>query len=430
VNAIQAQVYGLKVGTPADNLEIGIYALDGSGNPTGSALTSATLAGGSITTSAAWLTVTFSAAEELAPGQYGLQISRSGAADGSNYYQIYTNVTGYSGGALRYWNGSAWVNPLSNGDALFVLLVDNAVNGMAQINELVDTYGEFIQSQVIEVAVGSTPVLPSYRDGDTTVMAEVLALMQTGTTNDRRIECRIDENRVAVWSEEPAAGDAAYLILRDGMILDSNGTPLPLSNPPYGGWAKIADVPEAPDSSLIMNANMQYIAGVEWSQDSGWSPEFRADQTISQSVGGGANLGEIKPYVMGWTSECGSYTPTPRATTTDPTLGNGTLMGSYCKRGPFCKVQIYFVLGSTSSAGSGTWYFPLPFAANPLAPGATVGVAKITNAGVANYVGMAYIDSSGYIRVAIDAGGDVAATNPFGFGTSDYIVIDIEYLMA
>jgi hypothetical protein len=55
-----------------------------------------------------------------------------------------------------------------------------------------------------------------------------------------------------------------------------------------------------------------------------------------------------------WTS----YTPTWSGT-----LGNGTLVGKYCKFGRAVHVRIELVIGSTSTIGGGTtWTFTLPFA--------------------------------------------------------------------
>ncbi|MFF7023064.1 hypothetical protein ACFY97_18925 [Streptomyces klenkii] len=58
-----------------------------------------------------------------------------------------------------------------------------------------------------------------------------------------------------------------------------------------------------------------------------------------------------------------SYTPSWTATTTNPSLGNGTIAGSYMKVGTTCSVFIKLVIGSTTNRGSGTYKFSLPFTA-------------------------------------------------------------------
>jgi len=57
-----------------------------------------------------------------------------------------------------------------------------------------------------------------------------------------------------------------------------------------------------------------------------------------------------------WTS----YTPTWTSSGTQPTLGNGTIQGKYKQRGKIVIAQYYLKLGSTSTAGTGNYYFGLP----------------------------------------------------------------------
>jgi len=60
-----------------------------------------------------------------------------------------------------------------------------------------------------------------------------------------------------------------------------------------------------------------------------------------------------------WTS----FTPTWTATTTNPSLGNGTLVGRYSKIGRQVTVHINLVPGSTTTFGSGNYNWALPFTA-------------------------------------------------------------------
>ncbi|MCM8548880.1 hypothetical protein [Streptomyces sp. STCH 565 A] len=57
-----------------------------------------------------------------------------------------------------------------------------------------------------------------------------------------------------------------------------------------------------------------------------------------------------------WTS----YTPTWTASTTNPNLGNGTLVGRYHKVGRTVHLHINLTAGSTTTYGSGTYSFALP----------------------------------------------------------------------
>lgn len=55
-----------------------------------------------------------------------------------------------------------------------------------------------------------------------------------------------------------------------------------------------------------------------------------------------------------------SYTPSWTASTTNPTLGNGTLTGRYINAGKTYVVEILLTFGSTTTVGSGVYQWTLP----------------------------------------------------------------------
>lgn len=55
-----------------------------------------------------------------------------------------------------------------------------------------------------------------------------------------------------------------------------------------------------------------------------------------------------------------SYTPSWQAVTTNPTLGNGTITGTWSRIGTWVAVRIALNPGSTTNFGSGKWTFSLP----------------------------------------------------------------------
>lgn len=57
-----------------------------------------------------------------------------------------------------------------------------------------------------------------------------------------------------------------------------------------------------------------------------------------------------------WTS----FTPVWTGSSTNPTVGNGTLVGSYMKIGRTVHFRIFLTFGSTSTKGSGVYAFSLP----------------------------------------------------------------------
>lgn len=85
-----------------------------------------------------------------------------------------------------------------------------------------------------------------------------------------------------------------------------------------------------------------------------------------------------------WTT----YTPTWTASTTNPSLGNGSLIGTWTKveRLVFWRAALTF--GSTTTPGSGIWFLGLPLAGGPATPtvGFTTGRGALvdTSAGLRN----------------------------------------------
>jgi len=72
-----------------------------------------------------------------------------------------------------------------------------------------------------------------------------------------------------------------------------------------------------------------------------------------------------------WTT----YTPAWTASTTNPVINNGTLTGSYMQAGKYVTFRIRVVMGSTTTYGSGTYFFSYPFTA-----------ALVNNPGINGYV--------------------------------------------
>lgn len=58
-----------------------------------------------------------------------------------------------------------------------------------------------------------------------------------------------------------------------------------------------------------------------------------------------------------------SYTPVFTTATGTPSVGNGSLIGHYFRRGRSIDLRVSFFWGSTSNGGLGSWTFTAPFAA-------------------------------------------------------------------
>lgn len=125
-----------------------------------------------------------------------------------------------------------------------------------------------------------------------------------------------------------------------------------------------------------------------------------------------------------------TYVPTWTGSVTNPVLNDGTLAGHWERRGQFCRVNIKMTAGAGTTFGSGYWDFSIPYAAARF----TTGSALLYDSSGATYtyVGTAITDAATQtIRVGIDAGAAyVGATVPFSWASGDYLVVDMEYLIA
>lgn len=281
INVLELRVYGRKQASPTDNLVLALYELDASGDPTGSALGSVNIAGSGLSGSLGWITGTLSSELQLkANTLYGFQMSRSGAVDGTNYYVVNVNTgLGYSGGAFKIYNGSAWVARSPDADMPFVLQVDNFVESTEQIRDLATLFGEFITG--VEVDAGSEVLLPSYRDGDTDTLQEIDALLEAGGVNGRRLLTSIDaERRLLVWEEEVNT-TIGYYLESDGQIVDQAGAEVVSYTPPVGKWIKLRNViPASVDTTKLIDPTLQFIEEATWSDSGGLQLQFRGQPSI------------------------------------------------------------------------------------------------------------------------------------------------------
>ncbi|MDX1409431.1 MAG: hypothetical protein R3330_14890, partial [Saprospiraceae bacterium] len=103
--------------------------------------------------------------------------------------------------------------------------------------------------------------------------------------------------------------------------------------------------------------------------------------------------------VEDWTA----FTPDLQSTGTNPTVGNGTLTGKYRRIGTAVEVWIEFAFGTTSTAGTGDWYFD----------GASL---PYPNSGDAHYGSMYSVDSGSYYfsgqAVMSGGSGDIYGMGP------------------
>jgi hypothetical protein len=97
--------------------------------------------------------------------------------------------------------------------------------------------------------------------------------------------------------------------------------------------------------------------------------------------------------------EEGTFTVTWTAVTTNPAIGNGTVVADYVKVGTLVRYALRMNFGSTTTFGSGVWMFSLPFDA---AAANDMGSVFAFDAGTANRVGASAISSTTTLRLVSD----------------------------
>lgn len=142
-----------------------------------------------------------------------------------------------------------------------------------------------------------------------------------------------------------------------------------------------------------------------------WDPIFRTIQRWADTLPFGAYQEMADPGVHG--------------TTADPAIGNGTQRGSYRLTNDTCEGEISVVFGSTSTFGTGSWFFNMPVA--PLNVG-VVGYGLLLCAGT-SYFGELYCSGTGTssARGFVRAPAAVNSAAPGTWANGDYLRMNFRY---
>lgn len=73
-----------------------------------------------------------------------------------------------------------------------------------------------------------------------------------------------------------------------------------------------------------------------------------------------SDIGDLEADIAGLEAAWISFTPTWTTSGTAPSLGNGTLTGKYRQVGKTIQFRVRFVPGSTTTFGTGNYFFALP----------------------------------------------------------------------
>lgn len=144
------------------------------------------------------------------------------------------------------------------------------------------------------------------------------------------------------------------------------------------------------------------------------------DLTVSGNINSATNL------IMGaWTSYSVAWT----ASTTNPVIGNGTLTGRYQFTGKSCIAKIFLSIGSTTTMGTGTWSFSLPFTVVTGSSGNDGYVGQAFGSRSTWHSGTVVAHSAATTCVISEAGSGSAwsVSVPATWVSGDYVIITIEY---
>ena len=122
-----------------------------------------------------------------------------------------------------------------------------------------------------------------------------------------------------------------------------------------------------------------------------------------------------------------NFTPTWTASTTNPTLGNGTLTGRYVQIGKTVRFSIAVTFGSTTNIGSGAYTFSLPVAAATVQQFPVGGARLRDNSAPAYNMRTTYLLGSTTVAVASESGLNMGHNNPWTWAVSDLINISGTY---
>lgn len=245
------------VGQNSDALRCELCA-DASGLP-GNVLASAEVSASSISGVRWWVKFLFSPGVPIAADQpYWLVLSRTGAVNSSNYYQVYLDSSnGYPNGKMLTWNGSAWQD-LNAGLSDINFYIVGYVTRAVRLSELAGAAlgGQFLSGLRVNAAVSGDTLL--WREGIRDCAEELTSLLQSSGENT--LSARVDASRRLVVDAVPGADEWLFSLDRSGALRTRSGrSALPSDQPagqrvmPANGWDDQRPV----------------IAALEWTPDRG-----------------------------------------------------------------------------------------------------------------------------------------------------------------
>lgn len=234
-----------KVGSPADSLKIELC--DESSLQPGTVLDSGTLAASEITTGMDWQVVELSNTQALSFGtNYWVVVSRTGSNDAENYYVIDMDEdTGYGGGYMWLYTGSAWTARDPQADMPFVVWGKEQTT--TQLEDMATDAGQFVDA--VELIDTSGITTRQYRSGENLARDEMEELLQIGASDGSRMLALVNrEQRLLIYKQPVAAANTDWQVRNDGRLVSALGEPIDPGRTPAGRWVHLAEIPGQVDA--------------------------------------------------------------------------------------------------------------------------------------------------------------------------------------
>lgn len=124
-----------------------------------------------------------------------------------------------------------------------------------------------------------------------------------------------------------------------------------------------------------------------------------------------------------------TYTPTWTAASVNPAIGNGSIDGRYYKLGKLCFVSIKVVMGSTTTFGTGAWFFSLPAIPATFSP--QLGSCRVLDSGTNFRTGVAVTLSDGTARMQGTIDSDTStldSARPMTWASGDELYLTVTFV--
>lgn len=258
---------------PTDAVKVELCA-DSAGAP-GTVLASQNVNASDIGTELTWKRWAFASPTTLSVAtSYWLVISRTTTPTDGSFFEVAVDTElSYGDGVMRLWDGSAWV--VREEDADLAFQVWGTRENTTQVRDMI-LASEFMTGVDIENTSGVAT--RHWRDGYTTALDEINALLEQGTSSGGRIMATVTpERRVRIFTEPTQTEETGHRIGTDGRLYTSLDLPVSAGVCPVGQWAWI---PGVPVDLRLHSVSPIMMDAIEYDSESGdWYVEPRGAPT-------------------------------------------------------------------------------------------------------------------------------------------------------